>query len=217
MTKIILVRHGQTEWNREERFRGHADVPLDETGRMQAEATAARIARDWHVDVVYAGPLSRTMKTAEAIASRFGLSVISHDGLLDMDCGKWQGLSIPEVQSQWPEVLKAWQTTPHLVQIPSGETLSDAQRRGMAAIMELVNKHVGQTVVAVSHTALNRMILLGMLELGLNQFWQIRQDVCAINVVEAGDGRYTLVTMNDTCHLKEKTVNPSSGNAVETI
>src|SRR3989337_9617 len=102
MTQIILVRHGQTAWNREERFRGHADIPLDETGLLQAQATADRIAMQWKPDAVYAGPLSRTLKTAEPTAQLFNLAVQVEDGLIDVDCGLWQGLTPTEVWQGLP-------------------------------------------------------------------------------------------------------------------
>jgi broad specificity phosphatase PhoE len=83
MTCIILVRHGQTEWNRVERFRGHADVPLNETGLAQAEATGRRVAERWQPAAVYSSPLSRAVMTAEAIAKHFSLPVHTHPGLID--------------------------------------------------------------------------------------------------------------------------------------
>jgi probable phosphoglycerate mutase len=85
MTRMILVRHGQTEWNRVERFRGRADVPLNEVGRAQAEATGWRVAAEWQPDAIYSSPLSRSVTTAEAIAKHFGLEVQVHTGLADID------------------------------------------------------------------------------------------------------------------------------------
>jgi probable phosphoglycerate mutase len=83
ITRILLVRHGQTEWNRVERFRGRADVPLNETGLAQAEATGRRIAAEWQPTAIYSSPLSRAVKTAEAIANHFALPVQIHPGLTD--------------------------------------------------------------------------------------------------------------------------------------
>src|SRR3990167_8526032 len=96
MTLIILVRHGQTEWNRVERFRGRADVPLNEVGLAQAEATGQRVAAEWHPAAIYTSPLSRSVKTTEAIARHFGLAVQTHPGLADIDYGQGQGLTPDE-------------------------------------------------------------------------------------------------------------------------
>jgi len=203
MTRVILVRHGQTEWNRVERFRGRADVPLNETGLAQAEATGKRVASEWQPTAVYSSPLSRAVKTAEAIAQYFDLPVQIHDGLADIDYGQWQGLTPDEAKERWPDIHYAWYNTPEIACIPGGETLADLRARGMAAVKELTARHAGQTIVLVGHTVINRIILLGVLGLGNERFWRLRQDTCAINVFEFENGDFTLVSLNDTCHLRQ--------------
>jgi len=201
MARIILVRHGQTEWNRVERFRGRADVPLNETGLAQAQATGQRVAEEWQPVAVYSSPLSRAVKTAGAIAQYFGLSVQIHNGLTDIDYGQWQGLTPDAAKERWPEIHHAWYNLPHTARIPGGETLDDLRARGMAAVNELAAQHAEQTIVLVGHTVINRVILLSVLGLGNERFWRLRQDTCAINVFEAENDDFTLVSLNDTCHL----------------
>jgi len=203
MTRIILVRHGQTEWNRVERFRGRADVPLNETGLAQAEATGKRVASEWQPVAVYTSPLSRSVKTAESIAKHYDLKVQIHPGLADIDYGEWQGLSPEEARQRWPEEIDAWYNRPHLARIPGGETLDDLRARLMQTVNELAARHAGETIVLVGHTVINRIILLGILGLGNDRFWRIKQDTCAINVFEAEAGDFVLVSLNDTCHLRE--------------
>ena len=113
-TSIILVRHGQTEWNRIERFRGRADVPLNETGLAQAEATGRRVAQTWQPMAIYTSPLSRSIKTAQAIAKHFSLPVQIHPGLADIDYGAWQGLTPDEARQRWPEQIEYWYHKPEL-------------------------------------------------------------------------------------------------------
>jgi broad specificity phosphatase PhoE len=201
MTCIILVRHGQTEWNRVERFRGHADVPLNETGLGQAEATGQRIAEEWQPTAIYSSPLSRAVKTAEAIAKHYNLPVQTHPDLTDIDYGEWQGLTPDEAQERWPEAVHAWYNKPESACIPGGETLASLRQRAMCTVNELASHHIGQTIVLVGHTVINRIILLGVLGLGNERFWHIRQDTCAINVFEAEKNDFILVSMNDTCNL----------------
>lgn len=93
MTRIILVRHGQTKWNVVERFRGRSDIPLDETGLAQAEALGLRVPRNFKPDAIYTSPLTRARQTAEAIAKRCGIPCRDHPGLVDIDYGQWQGLT----------------------------------------------------------------------------------------------------------------------------
>jgi broad specificity phosphatase PhoE len=202
MTRIILVRHGETEWNRVERFRGRADVPLNAAGLAQAEATGQRIAADAAPAAVYSSPLARAVKTAEAIAGHFALAVQVHPDLADIDYGQWQGLTPDEARARWPEMINAWYSAPHTARIPGGETLDDLRARAMAAVNELAARHAGQTIVLVGHTVINRVSLLGVLGLGNDRFWRLRQDTCAINVFEAEGGDFTLATLNDTCHLR---------------
>jgi broad specificity phosphatase PhoE len=203
MTCIILVRHGQTEWNRVERFRGHADVPLNEAGLRQAQATGLRIARQWQPTQVYSSPLSRAVKTARAIASHFSLPVQVHTGLVDIDYGEWQGLTPQEVQARWPAILHTWYEHPEAARIPGGETLAALRARGMKAVNELAAHHAGQTMVIVGHTVINRILLLAMLGLGNERFWHIMQDTCAINVIETDNHDFNLISLNDTCHIHD--------------
>jgi phosphoserine phosphatase len=204
MTCIILVRHGQTEWNRVERFRGHADVPLNETGLAQAEATGQRFAEEWLPTAIYSSPLSRAVKTAEAIAKHYNLPVLTHPGLTDIDYGEWQGLTPDQARERWPEAVHAWYNKPETACIPGGETLASLRQRALRTVNELASHHNGQTIVLVGHTVINRIILLGVLGLGNERFWHIRQDTCAINVFEAGKNDFILVSMNDTCHLHDQ-------------
>ena len=202
MTRIILVRHGETEWNRVEHFRGYADVPLNETGLAQAKAMARRVAAEWRPVAIYSSPLTRAVKTAEAVAWHFDLRVEVNSGLIDIDYGEWQGLTPDEVRERWPKIVDAWYNAPHTAQIPNGETLDDLRVRAMSTVNEMAKRHKGQTIVLVGHTVINRIILLAVLGLGNDRFWRLRQDTCAINVFEVEGGVFTLVSLNDKYHLR---------------
>lgn len=147
MARIILIRHGQTEWNRVERFRGRADLPLNATGLAQAEATGHHVVARWKPVAVYSSPLSRAVKTAEAVARHFELPVQVHPGLADIDYGAWQGLSPEKARQRWPEVVYTWYNQPHLARIPDGETLDELRQRpytcsSMQKELMLIIKHL---------------------------------------------------------------------------
>jgi len=205
MTLIILVRHGQTEWNLDQRFRGLADVPLDQTGLAQAEATAERVAKQWTPSAIYSSPRARTIKTAEtiaqAVAQRVELPVQIHSGLEDNNFGDWQGLTPDQVRLRWPEEIDNWFDHPERARIPHGDTLEAVRCRLMSTIDELKHRHLDQNIVLVGHTATNRLILLGILGLENRMFWRLGQDNCAINLIRADSSGFTLISMNDTCHL----------------
>lgn len=203
MTRIILVRHGETEWNRIERFRGSADIPLNENGLKQAELLARRVLAAWKPAAVYSSPLSRAIKTAEAIAFPLNLRVKIHPGLSDINYGEWQGLTPEEVRSRWPELFMRWQTVPDKLYFPGGESLSERQKIGITAVREIAASHPGETVVCVGHTVINRLIILGLLGLDLSYFWRLRQDNCALNVLECRNDQFVAVTLNETGHLLE--------------
>jgi broad specificity phosphatase PhoE len=202
-TCIVLVRHGQTAWNREVRFRGRADLPLDAFGLEQAEATARYLVERWPVDAIYASPMRRAMQTAEAIAEAHRLIVQPFDGLLDIDFGEWQGHSPEKVEERYPKLLRAWFQAPHTVQIPSGESLDDVRDRVVSGLDQVIERHPGQTVAMIGHTVVNRVLLCAVLGLGNDHFWRLRQETCAVNVFEVErDGTFTIVLLNDTCHLQ---------------
>ncbi len=201
MTRILLVRHGQTAWNQAGRFRGRADVPLDEVGLAQARAAGKRIAAQWRVSTVYSSPMTRTMQTAQAIAEPFGLSVQPREGLADIDVGQWQGLTRDEVRARWPVELDLWHHAPQRVHFPGGEALAEVRARAMRTVDEVVAQHADETIALVSHEGVNRLILLSVLGLGDERLWHLGQDTCALNVIDAAGGDYTVDRLNDTCHL----------------
>ncbi|NLG80824.1 MAG: histidine phosphatase family protein [Firmicutes bacterium] len=199
--KIILIRHGQTKWNRDEVFRGRADIPLDETGVAQAEATSSALA---HIKItaVYSSPLARASETARIIARPHGLGVQLVDDLTDIDCGAWEGLPVEEARSRYPEVFEAWQRVPHTVAFPGGESLDKVAGRAASALDRIAAAHAqGETVAVVSHRVVNKLLLLRVLGLGSSAFWKIRQDTCCLNIIEHGPDGYVLHLLNDRCHL----------------
>ncbi len=203
MTRIVLVRHGQTVWNREARFRGRADVELDEFGLQQAQATGRYLAARWPVVATYASPMRRARQTAEPIARAQGLGTHPLEGLMDIDFGELQGISVDEVKQRYPALYQAWLEVPHTVHFPGGEGLDDVRKRVLGGLDEVVARHAGQAVALVSHTVVNRVLLCAVLGLGNEHFWRLRQGTCAVNVFDVKeDGTFIISLLNDTCHLQ---------------
>ena len=203
MATILLVRHGQTEWNRVERFRGRIDIELNATGLEQARKTASRIHKLWQPAAIFSSPLKRATQTAQMIAELQNLQVESDPALMDIDYGDWQGLTPDDARARWPEQIELWYEHPERAQIPGGESLIEVQTRAMARVASIRTDYPNRTVALVSHTVVNRLILLGILGLGSDHFWRLKQDPCAINLIESNDQGFTLCTMNDTCHLED--------------
>jgi broad specificity phosphatase PhoE len=202
LTQLILVRHGRTEWNRVERFRGRADIEMDNVGIKQAEAAAARIA-DWQVSAVYSSPLRRALTTAEILAHPFGLEVKPLPGIIDIDYGEWQGLSPEEATAKNDSLYSKWLANPREMKFPGGESLDMVRERAISAVDVLITRHPKETVVLVSHKVVCHILILSFLGLDNSHFWQITQDVCAINLFEVRGGIPSALSLNDNCHLKE--------------
>jgi len=204
MTRVVLVRHGRTVWNREARFRGQTDVELDQFGLKQAEATGRYLAARWPVAAIYSSPLKRTMQTAEAIAHAQNLTAQPLEGLLDVNFGQWQGVLGEEIARRYPQLYRSWLETPHTVHFPAGESLEIVRGRVTAALDDLVARYPEQAVALVSHTVVNRVLLCAVLGWGNDRFWRLGQGTCAVNVFDVEeDGDFTIQLLNDTSHLQD--------------
>lgn len=202
--RILLVRHGQTQWNTgEERFRGRSEVDLDELGARQAEAVARRIAQ-WQVGAVYSSPQKRALRTAESIARRLELVVQPLEGLADMDFGEWEGLSLSEARSRDSKLFQLWVESPHRVTFPRGENLEQVRGRLTSTLEVLLTRHPEETIVLVSHRVICKALLLISLGMDSSCFWKVGQDTCALNIIEMRDtANPRVIVLNDICHLQD--------------
>jgi broad specificity phosphatase PhoE len=198
--ELILVRHGETAWNVEQVFRGTIDVELNETGIRQARLLAEYL-KDRPVTAVYSSPLQRALKTAEEIANQFQQEVKITRGLIDIDFGAWNGLSVHEVEEKYPDLYKEWTESPEKVEFPYGESLEAVAYRAKELIDSIVYMNSG-TVVAVSHRVVLKTIICALLGLDNSHFWNVRLDTCGITVFSYENGKYTLCEHNNTSFLK---------------
>jgi phosphoserine phosphatase len=198
MTRLLLVRHGETVWNADAVYRGRADVPLSDTGRVQAELLGRRLAREG-ITALHSSPLSRARETALAIGRQTGLLPRIESDLTDIDCGEWEGLSDVEVKAQYPEVRRKWLDTPHLVQLPGGESLNDVSVR-VARVLAAVSGEPG-VIALVSHRVVNKVAICALLGLSNSHFWAIKIDLAGFTEFEVSRKRHVLVRHNDTSHL----------------
>lgn len=148
-TTIVLVRHGETDWNRERRFQGHEDVPLNDRGRTQVRALAAELAVE-RFAAVYTSPLRRAAESAEILAEAFGLRVTASDALREVDVGSWSGLTVAEVQERFPDGFSRWIDW-RCEGWEDGERYESFSRRVAEGLLELGSRHLGERVLAVTH------------------------------------------------------------------
>ncbi len=204
-TTILLIRHGETDWNREKRFRGHYNIPLNENGRSQARLLADALEAI-NIDIVYSSPLSRALETAKLALKDRNPEIIKEDDLRDIDYGHWTGIKESEVESKWPHEYEEWKKSPHKLRIPGGNSLEDIYNTAFKAFKDIAVKQKGRTVAVFAHRVVNKILIIGSLELGLDRFSFIRQDNCCINIFEYDGSGFTLSLLNDTCHMKDRSV-----------
>ena len=199
--KLILVRHGQTESNKLGRIQGINISPLTDLGREQAEAAARALVSEAPL-ALYSSPLPRALQTAKAIGSRAGVQPVEVQELIEMDVGKFEGLSGPQLRERFPDVMRSWDQDPAATVMPGGESLYDVRDRAWPAIQSLAERHESETVVAVTHNFTIHTIVCTALDMPLNNFRKLRIDLGAITRLEITSARTTLVSLNETWHLK---------------
>lgn len=200
MTRVILVRHGQTLWNVEAKYQGHSDIALTSSGLEQAELVAKRLAKE-KVAAVYASDLSRAFKTAEIIAVKHNLPVTALSDLREIKFGEWEGLTYGNIYNKWPEVMDKLFTKPDETEIPGGETFRELKERASLSIEKLIAKHPDETIIVVSHGGTIRTLICAALNIHLNYLWSLRQDNTAVNIIDYYENRAIIALLNDTHHL----------------
>ncbi|MFZ5451850.1 MAG: histidine phosphatase family protein [Thermodesulfobacteriota bacterium] len=201
MTQIILVRHGETPWNKDKIFRGTVDIPLNDTGREEAELAGEWLQKET-IHAAYSSPLSRARDTAQAICQHHNLQVADLPGLADINYGEWQGLPLTEVKEVYADLYRQWETAPHTVRFPKGETLEEVLHRAWAAVEEVVERHPGQVVLLAAHRAVNKVLIARFIGLDNSNFWRIGQDTTAINRFHLMGDTWHIMSVNDKCHLR---------------
>lgn len=202
MLRLLLVRHGETDWNATGRYQGQNDIPLNAIGERQAKAVAERLAAE-RLDAVYASDLLRAWETAQAIADPHGLEVRADVRLREMNYGDWQGLTYREIVEQAPEALAAWNADRLHNTPPGGESLLELAYRTQSVMDEIRATHPEGTVALASHGGTVRMILCVLLERSPASYWQFEMDNTAVSEIEFQDRGPVIIRWNDTQHLRD--------------
>jgi broad specificity phosphatase PhoE len=199
MLHLILVRHGETEWNEQRRYQGQSDVPLSRSGRWQAELVAVRLAGQ-KIDAVYASDLERAWETAEAIAEYNGLEVTPEPRLRELKFGVLEGLTFDEAQARYPEMIAAW-LGDFSYPPEGGETIEGFNARILSLLEDLKQKHDEQVVLLVGHGGSLSEILRVVLGLSREKRWYLEMENASLSEVLIDEKYISLKRLNDTCHL----------------
>ena len=201
MTKVILIRHGQTEWNILGKYQGHSDIDLSVLGIEQANLLAQRLTKE-KIDAIYTSDLKRAIKTAECIANKHQLSVQIIPELKEISFGDWEGLDYNTINLKWPGEVERFFKNAESIVIPNGETFYEVEQRSCNAIQKIIEQHRNQTIIIVSHGGTIRALLAHALHIPLKYIWNIRQDNTAVNILKYADNQVVIELLNDTHHLK---------------
>lgn len=198
--KLILVRHGETRWNRENRILGHTEIALTKKGHTQAMGLA-RALKDEQVSAIYSSPLRRARETADKIARGHGLEVITDDALMEIDAGELDGLTFDELVERYGDFMEWWMKEDPSLRMPGGESVTELQQRTWPAVERIVRDHRDGVVVLVSHSIAILSIVTRALGMSLSNFRRLRLSVASISILNFGERGASLVRFNDTCHL----------------
>lgn len=202
VTTLYIIRHCQSMGNIQHRFQGRYDAPVSPDGEKQLDLLSLRF-RNVQLDAVYTSPLSRALRTAEAVNRFHGLPIQKRDGLLELDVGKMENLELSEIGIKFPEVAKNWDQSPDLCEFPGGETMKEAYVRANRAIDEIASENPGKTVVVVTHGGvirnLDARIRTGRIE-GMRDGTVFGNTGVSILTVD-GQGKLAWKQVNDLSHL----------------
>jgi glucosyl-3-phosphoglycerate phosphatase len=200
MTRLLIVRHGETDWNREGRWQGHAGPGLNELGLRQAAAIAARLVHDSPVLLV-SSDLARATETAAVIGERTQLQARLDPRFREVDVGEWSSLTRAEVAERYPEAYRQWEHGRN-AGYPGGETFEQLQERCQAALDDLLEGDAGGAIVLVAHGGSIRAMIGSVLDLDAGRRRQLATGRnCSLSVIESRGGDRRVVSVNDEGHL----------------
>lgn len=203
-TRIVMVRHGETPYNVERKFQGSADIPLNDRGRSQAKFTMAALSNT-HIDAIYSSPLVRAVETAEIIRSGRVLEVKRLGDLREMTVGDWEGFTIDEINSRYPEEYATWQNHPDMFRLEGADTLESVRDRTVAAIKAIAKENAGKTVLVVSHICSLSTAMLTFAGLPISKLWEHPVKNASINIIEFSDeGEISIIEWNKVDHILDE-------------
>lgn len=202
MSKLYLLRHGQSEWNLLGKVQGQSDIDLNEKGIEQAKKVAERFLQE-DIDLIYSSDLSRAYKTAEIVGEKLNLEVGILHGIRELNFGTWEGLDTKTIEAKHSEHYKCWRTEPHKMKFEQGEDLITVQKRALKDINKIREENPGKNILLVSHGTAIKTIILGLLDIDISKYNKMTIGNVGISIIEFRDFSPVLKLFNDVNHVKE--------------
>lgn len=205
MTRLYLVRHGETEWNKAGRIQGGIDTELSDYGLEQAHTLGRRLARE-KIDVIYSSRLKRAMNTARILGEYNKCNIYEADNNHEIRLGPWEGMTIDEIRKKYDSHYRVYTEDPSNFFMPGAETLLQLADRTYKAILDIVDKHLGGNILLVSHGTAIKAAMMKLLGIDLCHYKKFKIDNASITIIDFYGNdpeRPVVICLNDTCHLKE--------------
>jgi len=204
-SRIFLIRHGETNWNKEGRFQGQIDVPLNDNGRDQAKKTYEYL-KGINFNKAFSSSMNRPFETAQIILQENKkLNITKINSLIEINHGLWEGKLEAEIKKEWPELLKNWHEKPEQVMMPGGESIKEVSERSVEAFKEIcLSQKENDVTLLVAHDAVNKTLICNLLDIDFSNIWMIKQGnggITIIDIFNDANKDCVLSAMNITTHL----------------
>ncbi|MDR3596759.1 histidine phosphatase family protein [Clostridium sp.] len=201
-TVVLLIRHGETEWNTLGKFQGCTDINLSKEGGKQAKLLKDRLKGEF--DYIYTSPLSRAFETAKIITQNTNKEVVIAPEIREINFGEWEGLTVHEIREKYPEIFNSWTTDKKESYICGGDSsIHNAVNRATKCVLDMVTKHKGKKIAIVAHGGIIKAALIGIFEWDMTMYHKIALGNTCINTVTFNDDLMpALIGLNDTNHLE---------------
>ena len=210
MTRLVLIRHGESVFNLERKYSGQLDVPLTEKGVLQAQKTADYILENYKIDAVYSSDLSRAINTAKPISDPLGLEIKTDPRLREIYAGQWQGLYFADVGVIYKEEYENYKADKENARTLGGEGMQDVMKRTVESVLEIANANDGKTVLISTHNGPLMSLEVPLLNISLNDIYSLSNN--SITEIEYSDGKFKLIKLGYDEHLSGLTSKFTNNN-----
>lgn len=201
MTKLYLIRHGQSEWNELNKIQGQKNTSLTNLGKEQARSLANRLTSE-SIDMIYTSDLNRAYDTAKIISEQIDKPLSSSEFIREINFGPWEGLTISEMQDIYKEQYSIWIKEPDKLNMDGAESLQVLKDRAMKWVESIIQENDGKKIAIVSHGATLKVLILGLLDISLTHYKNFSISNVGLSIVECRDYNNVLTKLNDVSHLE---------------
>ncbi|RKX68945.1 histidine phosphatase family protein [candidate division TA06 bacterium] len=203
MTRLFLVRHGQTYWNVEQRMQGWKDSPLTDIGINQAKQLSESLKNEIF-NAIYTSSSGRAVQTAKILKNNRDIKIVKNDNLRELNFGNWDGHLFSELENKFPDKFKQLKENPHLFESPLGESFLIAQNRVLFAINRIILNHFGENILIISHAIVIKLIISYYKKQHIRDIWNTPPiEQTALSIIEIDNRFVNIVRYGDTSHLSE--------------